>query len=142
MAQCIEPRAWHTAVRRIRGREMAFWGPQPPGWRRWVREDERLVMLAKQWRYTLEPVLEFRETVPSSRWLDLRYERLVSDPAAHARELQRFCRLQRCRAFEDHLESVCRADRVDAWRSRLDAEVVARLQTILQPPLERLGYEW
>lgn len=138
----LVPRAWHTAVRRLRGREMAFWGPQPPGWRQWLREDERLVMLAKQWRYTLEPVLDFRESVPASRWLDVRYERLVIDPAGHARELERFCRLRRSPEFESHLESVCRSDRVDAWRSRLDTETLAGLRPILQPPLERLGYEW
>lgn len=136
------PRAWHTAARRMRGREMAFWGPQPPGWRQWVREDERLVVLAKQWRHTLEPVLEFRDRMPASQWLDVRYEQLVDDPAGHARELQRFGHLPRSQAFEEHLVSVCRADRVDAWRSRLSGESLAGLRPILEPPLARLGYEW
>lgn len=136
------PRAWRTLGRMLFAGEMAFWGPQPPGWRDWLGQDPRIVVLAKQWRYTVEPVLNFRARVPAAQWLDVRYEEFVRKPREHARKIQRFARLTPSSAFEEHMLSECRADRVDAWREHLDAGQLAEIRSILEPPLERLGYEW
>lgn len=136
------PRAWYALAPRLLGREMTFWGPRPPGWRRWLREDERLVVLAKQWRYTLEPVLDFRDKISASRWLDVRYEHLVTDPGRLARAIATFARLSTDPTFEENLERECRSDRVSAWRSKLDEQPLQELRPILEPTLERLGYAW
>ncbi len=136
------PRAWRTLGRRLLGADMAYWGPQPPGWREWLRRDPRLVVLAKQWRYTLEPVLDWRARMPPSRWLDIRYENLVRDPGRYAHEIERFARLAPSPGFRSHLESECHADRVDSWRSALDDGHLKELRPVLEPALERLGYAW
>lgn len=136
------PRAWRTLGRRLVGKSMAYWGPRPPGWRQWLRQDSRLAVLARQWRYTLEPVLDFRSRVPTSQWLDIRYEDLVRDPVRHGREIERFAGLSESAAFEDHLEQECHTDRLDAWRSKLDGEQLEALRPVLEPALERLGYAW
>ena len=136
------PRAARTLGRRLLGREMAYWGPQPPGWRDWLRRDPRFVMLAKQWRYTLEPVLEFGRRLPPERWLDIGYEQLVTAPGPAARRIQEFAGLAESAEFVDHLQRECRSDRIDAWRSQLDDGLLASMRAVLEPPLDRLGYEW
>ncbi len=138
----LVPRAWRTLGRRLFGGEMAFWGPQPPGWRQWLRRDPRLVVLAKQWRYTIEPVPEARRTIPAEQWLDLAYEDLVRDPAGHGRQIESFGRLPHSAAFVEHLERECRVDRVDAWRQRLEDGSLEELRPVLEPVLEELGYAW
>ena len=136
------PRAWRTLGRRLFGGEMAFWGPQPPGWRDWLRQDPRLVVLAKQWRYTIEPVLEVRRSMPAGRWLDLAYEELVRDPAGSGRGIERFGGLRHSDSFVEHLERECRVDRVDAWRERLGESSLEQVRPVIEPVLARLGYAW
>lgn len=136
------PRAWQTLGRRLLGREMAFWGPRPPGWKDWLREDDRMKLLALQWRHTIEPVLAFREQVDADRWLDLRYEELVAAPGRHAERVQNFAQLTPSAEFVRHLEDECHSDRVDAWRQGLDEGALRRIRPVLEPALERLGYGW
>lgn len=136
------PRAWRTLGRRLLGADMKFWGPQPPGWRQWLKEDSRLMILAKQWRYTIEPVLDYRSSIPPSQWLDIRYEDLVTEPAAFAGKIAQFARLTRSSEFENHLERECRRDRIDAWRSHLGGGPLEEMRPVLKPILERLGYQW
>lgn len=138
----LVPRAWRTLGRSLLGRGMAYWGPQPPGWREWLRQDSRLVVLAKQWRFTIEPVLEARRSMPAEQWLDLAYEELVRDPAGHGLEIERFGRLPHSDAFVEHLVEECRVDRVDAWRERLGEGSLEEVRPVLEPVLGRLGYEW
>lgn len=138
----LVPRAWRTLGRRLRGKEMVFWGPRPPGWRRWVKEDPRSIVLAKQWRYTIEPVLEYRDTVAGTNWLDLRYDELVQSPVAKAKEIQEFAGLRPSRSFDDHLAGVCDPHRVDRWREETDPLEFEESRPILEPVLERLGYSW
>ncbi len=38
------PRAWRTLGRKLFAGEMAFWGPQLPGWRDWLGQDPRIVV--------------------------------------------------------------------------------------------------
>lgn len=136
------PRAWRTLGRRLLGREMAFWGPRPPGWQRWVREDDRLTVLAKQWRYTIEPVLEFRRRMPAAQWLELPYDDLVGDPAGVAAELERFGRLAASASFAEKLVEECDPQRAEAWRARSGAEGLERVRSIVEPVMARLGYAW
>lgn len=136
------PRAWRTLGRRLLGRNMVFWGPRPPGWQEWLREDDHLTILAKQWRHTIEPVLDFRDQMPPESCLEIRYEELVSDPSRLAREIEAFAELTPSRAFVEHLEAECHDGRVDAWRQRMDDAELAAIRPILGPALERLGYDW
>ena len=100
------------------------------------------MVLAKQWRHTIEPVLEARRSMPAGQWLDLAYEDLVRDPAGHALRIERFGRLAHSDAFVEHLERECRVDRVDAWRRRLEDGQLEEIRPLLEPVLDRLGYEW
>lgn len=136
------PRAWRTLGRRLLDGKMTYWGPRPPSWRRWLKEDEPLVVLAKQWRHTLEPVLEFRAEIPASQWLDVRYEDLVSQPAVHAERLESFAGLRSSPELEAHLVGACHRGRIDAWKSLFEAAELAAMRPVLEPPLERLGYVW
>lgn len=136
------PRAWRTLGQRLLGRPMTYWGPRPPGWQEWVREDPRLTVLAKQWRYSIEPVLEFRRTMPDSRWLDLPYHELVTQPAELAGRIERFLGLTPSPEFQAHLVSECRTNRIDAWREHLEPDALGTVRPILEPALNQLGYDW
>jgi hypothetical protein len=136
------PRVWRTLGRRTLGLPMEFWGPQPPGWRDWVRQDPPLIVLAKQWRHTVEPILRFRASQPADQWLDVRYEDLVTRPGRLAEDIEAFAGLEGSASFRDHLVSECRTDRIDAWREHLGADELASLRPVLEPPLRQLGYDW
>ena len=136
------PRAWKTLGHRLLGREMGYWGPRPSGWKDWIDNDPRMVVLAKQWRYTLEPALDFQASSPKSQWLQLAYEDLVARPLHWARELQRFADLDASPEFDEHLATRADPHRTDTWRKNLSDEEIAEARVVLEPLLSRLGYDW
>ncbi len=136
------PRAWNTLGHRLLGREMAYWGPRPQGWKSWVAHDPKIVVLAKQWRYTLEPVLNFRPLVPQQQWLEVEYQDLVSQPQIWADKLQRFADLSPDEDFKQSVVNDADPTRTNVWRQLLTDRNLEMIRPILEPPLLRLGYSW
>lgn len=133
----------HTVWAKLRGGRMSFWGPRPPGWQGWLEAgDPPSVVLAKQWRCTIEPVLEFRERVEPERWLDFRYEDLASDPRGHVARILEHCGLEQRPEVLDFVEERTDRSRAEGWRSELGGDSLEEMRPILEPALERLGYDW
>ena len=136
------PRAWRTLGQRLTGRPMSIWGPLPPGWREWVRNDSKHVLLARQWRGTIEPVLEFRQSVPRTQWLDVCYEELVCSPVQAAEQIMDFAELSNSDEVSEYFRVRSDPGRSGAWRDELQADVLDDLRPVLQDTLLKLGYSW
>jgi hypothetical protein len=115
-----------------------------PGWRDLARSTLEEIC-AWQWVRCNEAVLAHREAthglVP---YLTIRYEDLVAQPARVLPQLAEFLELDFERdmgRYADHLpqiNAVSTPDR-DKWR-RQDPEAIARIDALIGPMLERLGY--
>lgn len=136
------PRAARTFGRKLTGRKMAYWGPCPPGWKRWVQEDAPHVILAKQWRYTIEPVLDFRERVDAARWIDMAYEDFMREPVDRIVQLQEFAGLGVDDRVVEFVRTTVDPTRQGKWRDELTDDVLADIRPVMEPALERLGYAW
>jgi hypothetical protein len=136
------PRVFRTLGSRLMGKGMRYWGPQPPGWRAWLRDDPTYVMLAKQWAATVEPVLDFAERVDRSQWLDVRYEEFVEKPHERMLEILEFAGLPPSDAVLGHVAKKTDGARAGKWRDELEPPVLGQIRPILEPVLERMGYAW
>lgn len=130
------------ALRDVVGRgllpERAFiWGPRYPGIRE-VRAREGVdVACAVQWRESVRACLDGLAEVPTERQIEVRFERLVADPAAEVARLLRFTGLEPTDDVMARARATADADAAERWRTRpLPPEVVAHLE----PFQSQLGY--
>lgn len=140
----LTPYLWRAVRNRLHqrrdpDRRLGTWGPRCAGLDAEGGLDERC---ARQWRRCVERTESGLAEVDPARVLRLRYEHLVADPAAELTAVARWLRApvapQRCAAA-----GAAVSDRsVGRWRSCLDDAALHRLEPILRPPLEDLGYRW
>ncbi|HEY2442924.1 MAG TPA: sulfotransferase [Streptosporangiaceae bacterium] len=128
------------------GRGGALWGPAA---RWWVEQDRRdefakvpdIVRTAWCWRRFTEAALAGLGTLPADRWVEIRYESVVSDPMTAADQLGTFLETS-----PDGLEALraglarARPDSVGRWRKVLDESQVADVEHEIGPLLAQLGY--
>jgi len=136
------PRAAETLMRKALGRPLRYWGPRPPGWRQWLRHDDRDAILAKQWAATISCALDDTEGAPPELVHRFRYEDLVRDPHRVLGEAFAFLQLPDAEPIIDRAASSARPDRAEAWRQTLEPERLERVREHLEPTLHRLGYAW
>lgn len=142
-------RAMAVLRRRLLGQPLPIWGPRPPGWRQWVREDHPDVVRAKQWSATI--MTAYRD---ANAWIEqtkargadpgvliFRYEDLVSDPGPTFERILAFAELPDDGLSARFAESVDHA----RFARRKDAnspEQLERMRPHLEPALLELGYTW
>jgi len=79
--------------------------------------------------------------IGADRWLDLRYEDLVAQPAQATRAVLRFTGLDQWPGLERRLAQLRVSEgRTDAYRDELRPDDVALLEDLLAPTLGRWGY--
>jgi len=123
----------------IRGRRQSSWGPRYAG----IDEDLEAMSLhevcAVQWARCVERAIDSLGRLSAERVLTTRYEDLATMPA----EIEKICEfvgLTRPEAVIDAFSATARADFVDEWRNRLDADQRRSIEPLLSRQLERLGY--
>jgi len=77
-------------VRRTKGRR-ATWGPRIPGLAEIVAGRPVPEIAACQWMRMVEVASDDLRTLPSDRWLEVRFDRLLADPRGEALRIGRFC---------------------------------------------------
>ena len=137
------PRAARTIGRKLMGKKMTFWGPRPPGWRSWLKQGlPSHVVRGKQWVGTIEPVLEFRERVDPTRWIDMAYEAFMDDPEAQFDRLREHAGLPPAEEPLAYLRKGVDPSRQARWREELTDQELEDLRPHMEPTLRKLGYEW
>lgn len=93
------------------------------------------------WRLLSDAFTTAAADVPADRWLTVRFEDVVADPAASFRQMLTFLGMPWTPAFARHLnEYDFRNDRLTAYRNDLTAKQLTDLDTVLAPTLQIHGY--
>jgi hypothetical protein len=94
-----------------------------------------------EWKRLMDAFEQSRAEIGPDRWLDLRYEDLVAQPAQATREVLRFTGLDQWPGLERRLTQLRVSEgRTDAYRDELRPDDVALLEDLLAPTLGRWGY--
>lgn len=94
-----------------------------------------------EWQRLMEAFDAARAEIESHRWLDVRYEDLVSRPAEETTRILDFAGLERWKGLDRELERRrVSSTRMAAYRDELRPEDVALLDALLGPALQRWGY--
>ena len=75
---------------RVRGKR-ATWGPRVPGLSEFVAAHSAAEVAAFQWRRMTEIALDDLETLPADRYLNVRFDQLLTDPRPESRRIADFC---------------------------------------------------
>lgn len=119
------------------------WGPLPARYdEMWRGSDRSYVTLAGlNWRILIDAFEAARALVPEERWLEIRYEDVLADPAGGLREVLAFCGLTPSAEFDAGLARYrFSTARAEAFRRDLAEADVAALDAVLAEPLLRYGY--
>lgn len=100
------------------------------------------VAAAVQWREVVMAAVTDGRRLGPERYLELRYEDLLFDPAATWSRLLAFLGVKETGRGAAFLAEVLRPSAHAAWRQGPDAARIAALEAHMRPTLEYLGYEW
>jgi hypothetical protein len=93
------------------------------------------------WAALMDAYEAAASTIPSDRWLEVRYEDLVAAPEEGARRVLGFCGLDWTPSYQRQFARMrFSTGRIDAFRTDLDPASVALLEDVLRSRLCRLGY--
>ena len=127
---------------KLLGRKARIWGPHPPGWKDWVRNDPAIVVAARQWASMIEHALSELATGESSSQLLLKYEDLLENPEKQLTRVAEVCDLGDPSGLIELARGSALSGTRDKWRCRLDDESLSKIRPILEPMLRRLEYKW
>ncbi len=127
---------WRT---NILGRPGHYWGTEPPGWRDWLSLPPHLSS-ARQWEALVTCSRCDGRELPADRYLELRFEDLLRDPARILERIQEFTGIARSEAF--FASALAKIDRrmVQQWSATLTPEQEREVEQELEPLLRELGY--
>jgi hypothetical protein len=127
-------------LHRLRWDGRVGWGPRFPGWRQKLDQVSLLEFNALQWKYCMEAVLQEFPTISECHRLVVRYEEFTEDPESTLREICRFLEVDFPEGFMQSLP-VIRSGNTNKWVNAFDHEEIERLSALIDPTLEKLGYE-
>lgn len=130
-------------VRRALGQRdgaVASWGPRWRGIDKDVRELPLIDVCALQWVHSLARTRACLDALPTSDWIEVRYERLVADPAAEVARLLAFLGLDPCPEVGDHIARTLTDANVGKGKHRLTAEELRQVEKHAGAMLQTLGY--
>jgi hypothetical protein len=134
--------------------QMPWWrgyeGPPGWGWGPLSDEDRRVweaagrsfpVLAALEWKMLMDASADARSSIEPERWVDVRYEDLLSDPIATTKGLVEFMGLTWTPEFEERFDRYAfDATRAEAFRRDLDPADVSAIEDVLGARLRGFGY--
>jgi hypothetical protein len=120
------------------GQVTGWWGPRPADFRTLMATHSLDEVAAIQWQRCVDASERDLRDVPGDRLLHLTYEDLVREPRRHVAALGDFLGIPGA-ADAARVEGVSAAS-IGKGRAALGAEAVERLESLVAPTLERLGY--
>ena len=130
----------HSILRKRERHDEDYWGARPPGWQA-VMERPLIEGCGLQWKLFVTHALDLAEQIPEERYIEVRYESYVEDPAGTLKMIAERCGLAPwepdvLRGSEEEIQS-----RNYKWKENFTQEQIAALNEIQGDLLERLGYE-
>ncbi len=127
---------WKTKVLRQRA---TYWGVRPAGWQEWAGLPPH-VIAARQWKRVVGVSIRHGRALPPENYLELRYERLILEPAHVVRELTEFAGLSPCREMIDYALQTIDPTRAAKSRANLTETQMREAVEEMEPLLSELGY--
>lgn len=123
----------------------------PQGWRwgqlvpsqkeEWERYDKSFVALAGiQWKILMDAMERAKGFVSSGDFLEVRYERLCSDPSGVFKDVLDFCDLKWLPKFEKSLKKYTLRNSNHKWQEELTVEQQSVLESTIRNHLTVYGY--
>jgi hypothetical protein len=142
----VEAPAYVPDLFRLVGRRLApnhsfLWGPRFPGIQSFNRHYSLLETCALQWMFSVQSVLMHTWDMSHSRYLEVRFERLIGEPEKTLRQVMAFLDLPHCPAVIDTAKKDVRPEVLVHWRTAISQQEQALLEHWLRPLLDRLGYK-
>src|SRR2546423_757766 len=141
------PASTGACRRRPLGRDACGWrregwlfGPLPgPYAKEWEASGRSFALLAGlAWKLLLDAFDEAQREIGDERWLEVRYEDVLTDPRRHTAAVLEFLGLSWTDAFESGFQAFrFEGDRARAWRAVLGDPAAAELDTSLADHLTR-----
>ncbi len=105
------------------------------------RKDSLIEVIAEQWRFAVETASnDLAEHVGAGNYLEWKYEELCADPVKHFAAALEMAGLPMTDEFGKYLTENVHLQAVDAWKKRLSAEQVAKIDPIIGDAMARFGY--
>ncbi len=107
----------------------------------WERHGKSFVALAGiQWRLLMDATAAAAARLPPGRFMEIRYEDFVADPASNFRRVVQFCELDWSKRFERAIGAYTLETANDKWRHDLTPAQQTILQAVLAESLGKYGY--
>ena len=128
--------------RKVTKQSLKFWGPRPPGWQNWLTHDPPHVVLARQWVGTITRALDDGQALPTEQYFKYRYEDFVQEPGKIMEQLFDVAQLEPCPGIIENVVASVDPMRANKWREALDESTLQDIRPVMEPVLQRLGYDW
>ena len=119
------------------------WGPLPDDDRQaWESAGRSFAVLAAiEWKILIDAFTEAKAATDPERWIEVRYEDLVSDPIATIKGVTEFIGLPWSKAFEERSDRYSfDVSRAEAFRDDLAPSDVSDIEAVIGSRLNALGY--
>jgi len=127
---------WRTKVLR---RTSTHWGVKPAGWQQWLDLPPHL-SAARQWMRLVETSTRHGRVLPTENYLELRYERLIREPAELVAEVVEFTELPARNEPIDYALGEVDPSRAGKTILNLSEQQRCEAEAEMSPLLRELGY--
>lgn len=119
---------------------LSFWGPRFNGMDDLLVKSSLVEICAYQWKRCVEKASKDFEKVEPERYIEIRYEDLVSNSEMVIQELCQFLSVEVSAARLNELSGMIHKESTGKWAKQLTEEEIAQINNIIQPTLMKLGY--
>ena len=127
--------AWRTGVLKQRS---TYWGVKPAGWRQWTSLPPH-ILAAEQWKRVVEVSIRDGRALPAENYLEVRFARLIAQPAETLREMAAFAELADSPRMLDYAARQIDASRAKTSVLDLTDRQVREIEAAMSPLLAELG---
>ena len=148
--ECSPPVIARMAMRFLRnylaslnGGARQTWGPVVPDLADYRKDHTVVEVAAFQWMQMVRIAIDDIESLADLPTLDIRYERLVSEPAVEAARIAEFAEVRQPQCVIDHAREHLSADYVHHRPTRREHTIdeLDAIRQIVAPVASRMGYE-
>lgn len=134
------PLFFHTFLKtKVLRQRSTYWGIKPEGWKEWIDLPPHIVA-ARQWKRAVEVSLRHGRALPSENYFELRYERLVADPAGAVTELTAFAELPDSPEMIEYAVREIDPSRAAKPKTNITDQQLREAVEEMEPLLSELGY--
>jgi len=99
-----------------------------------------VLVAARNWKMEMQRVLQDKEHIAQELYMEIRYEKLMQDPATEMKKVLDFCKLPWTSQFQAHIQAFDLISKNFKWGEGFKAQQIVTIEEEIGPLLKRLGY--